>query len=116
MSENCPHCGAPLPVVPDAFCPICRERLDEPPEPVVPRSAPAVAPPAADRRQAARTRAATVLRVTGVWCLVLTVFFLVYGSADQVATTGILALLCLTASVDWSWLRRGARREGQTDE
>ncbi len=29
MTE-CPHCGAALPSVPDAFCPICRESLDEP--------------------------------------------------------------------------------------
>ncbi len=29
MAENCPHCGAKLPWVVDAFCPACDERLDE---------------------------------------------------------------------------------------
>src|SRR5262249_3896600 len=28
----CPHCGTSLPIVEDAFCPACREPLDEPPE------------------------------------------------------------------------------------
>jgi hypothetical protein len=31
MSDNCPHCGLQLPVVRDAFCPECREPLDEAP-------------------------------------------------------------------------------------
>jgi hypothetical protein len=34
--ERCPHCGSDLPGVRDAFCGICREPLDEPPE--VPRT------------------------------------------------------------------------------
>jgi hypothetical protein len=29
--ERCPHCGSKLPVVQDAFCLTCGERLDEPP-------------------------------------------------------------------------------------
>jgi hypothetical protein len=28
---HCPHCGASLPVVRDAFCSACLESLDEPP-------------------------------------------------------------------------------------
>ena len=31
MPDNCPHCGAPLPFVVDAYCPECREELDESP-------------------------------------------------------------------------------------
>jgi hypothetical protein len=31
MSETCPHCGAELPATHDAFCPNCRNALDEPP-------------------------------------------------------------------------------------
>ena len=31
MSEKCPHCGSLLPVIVDAFCPDCRQRLDETP-------------------------------------------------------------------------------------
>src|SRR5436305_1719775 len=31
MPDACPHCGRPLPVVVDAFCPDCRRPLDEPP-------------------------------------------------------------------------------------
>src|SRR5262245_28594933 len=30
---NCPHCGAALPAVVDAFCPECRRPLDDPPDP-----------------------------------------------------------------------------------
>lgn len=33
MSHHCPHCGAKLPWVADAFCPACGYRLDEPPAP-----------------------------------------------------------------------------------
>jgi hypothetical protein len=29
--EACPHCGATLPYVRDAFCPECEQPLDEPP-------------------------------------------------------------------------------------
>jgi hypothetical protein len=29
--ETCPHCGKPLPILVDAFCPECREPLDETP-------------------------------------------------------------------------------------
>ncbi|MDY3562222.1 hypothetical protein R5W23_003684 [Gemmata sp. JC673] len=32
MSDTCPHCGAKLPYVIDAFCPECRESLAEPSE------------------------------------------------------------------------------------
>lgn len=35
VCKNCPHCGFALPAVADAFCPDCRERLDEAPAPVV---------------------------------------------------------------------------------
>jgi hypothetical protein len=31
MTQNCPHCGAKLPANGDAFCPECRNSLDEPP-------------------------------------------------------------------------------------
>src|SRR5947209_3172200 len=31
MSEHCPHCEAKLPLVVDAFCPECGNRVDEPP-------------------------------------------------------------------------------------
>ncbi|HEX4607875.1 MAG TPA: zinc ribbon domain-containing protein [Urbifossiella sp.] len=34
MSRFCPHCGTELPAVVDAFCPSCRDRLDEPPLPL----------------------------------------------------------------------------------
>jgi len=40
--RNCPHCGADLPIVEDAFCADCGERLDELP------SAPAPTSPARD--------------------------------------------------------------------
>jgi tetratricopeptide (TPR) repeat protein len=36
-SENCPHCGARLPIARDAFCITCGEAVDEPPE--IPRTA-----------------------------------------------------------------------------
>ena len=29
--DRCPHCGADLPAIRDAFCPECRQGLDEPP-------------------------------------------------------------------------------------
>jgi hypothetical protein len=32
MSRLCPHCGASLPPVGDAFCPECRKDLDESPQ------------------------------------------------------------------------------------
>jgi hypothetical protein len=32
VPDTCPHCGFRLPAVVDAFCPECREPLDEPPE------------------------------------------------------------------------------------
>src|SRR5262245_47204861 len=39
MAENCPHCGAALPTMTDAFCPVCRNDLDEVPSPKqLPRS------------------------------------------------------------------------------
>ncbi len=39
MSQFCPHCGANLPPVNDAFCPECRNALDEyPADPLPPRS------------------------------------------------------------------------------
>ena len=41
MPENCPHCGAVLPLVGDAFCSQCREPLDEEPE-VSPTTLPSV--------------------------------------------------------------------------
>jgi len=31
MSQLCQHCGARLPDTVDAFCPFCRQRLDDPP-------------------------------------------------------------------------------------
>jgi hypothetical protein len=31
MGPSCPHCGAALPAVADAFCPECRSPLDAPP-------------------------------------------------------------------------------------
>ncbi len=31
MPSQCPHCGASLPIVLDAFCPNCRQPLDEQP-------------------------------------------------------------------------------------
>ncbi len=31
MDQRCPHCGFRLPASVDAFCPECRERLDESP-------------------------------------------------------------------------------------
>jgi hypothetical protein len=34
--DTCPHCGDKLPIVRDAFCGTCDERLDEPP--TAPRS------------------------------------------------------------------------------
>ncbi len=37
MDERaCPHCGSRFPYVHDAFCPACREPIDEPP--VAPRT------------------------------------------------------------------------------
>ena len=38
MNRMCPHCGALLPAVIDAFCPECREDLDEAPVLETPRS------------------------------------------------------------------------------
>jgi hypothetical protein len=32
LSDYCPHCDARLPLAHDAFCPECRERLDDLPE------------------------------------------------------------------------------------
>jgi hypothetical protein len=32
MTDSCPHCGAPLPAVRDAFCPECRGDLSEVPQ------------------------------------------------------------------------------------
>ncbi len=34
MGDTCPHCGVRLGTMRDAFCFECRNRLDEPPEPV----------------------------------------------------------------------------------
>jgi hypothetical protein len=34
MSDNCPHCGARLPQMQDAYCPHCHEELDAAPAPV----------------------------------------------------------------------------------
>jgi hypothetical protein len=30
--DQCPHCGASLPAIDNAFCPECRNALDEPPD------------------------------------------------------------------------------------
>ncbi|GEM_PF-3967605 len=45
--DSCPHCGAPLRPVHDAFCNECRQALDEPPRPT---SASTPGLPAYDRR------------------------------------------------------------------
>jgi hypothetical protein len=43
--DRCPHCGVVLPAIRDAFCPECRQRLDElPSEPLPVREPPFSAP------------------------------------------------------------------------
>jgi len=100
MPEVCPHCGERLPFVVDAFCPECRERLDDPPFPA--REAPsaeAAKPP--DRIIPSPWRA--------VWCAFLACVWLIAAvrvaidrdwTAAALGAIGAIVLFCVAA---WWW-------------
>jgi hypothetical protein len=90
MSMSCPHCGASLPAVGDAFCPECHEALDEPP----------TAPRASGPAQPAQAGVATpVVRYLG-W------FFLVAGLVGGVKPSKMWGLV--EAAVEVAFVVVGA--------
>jgi hypothetical protein len=60
MSETCPHCGAEVSAGRDAFCPNCRNALNEPP----------AAPNAPDQSQAEGRSSGTLWLVIG-WLMIV---------------------------------------------
>jgi hypothetical protein len=90
--ETCPHCGAPLPQVPDAFCPECRVSLDEAPERPV---------PPAERAERRRAEKYLFWRVAG--CLLA-----VAGLANMYFNRGLVGTLLL--AVGLGVLLEAARR------
>jgi hypothetical protein len=74
MAGTCPHCGASLTGVGDAFCPACRRGLDEPPagaEPDAPRRGvePGRPAPRPDDRNAHPLVGVVLLTLGGLWLL-----------------------------------------------
>ena len=70
--DTCPHCGSALTSTVDAFCPECRNALDEPPR----------LPPSPEQQRAARTAGQTSL----FWVLG---FLALIGGAVELATRGV---------------------------
>jgi hypothetical protein len=92
---TCPHCGARLPPVADAFCPACRGPLDE--SPAAPDEPTPTPPAPAEAGPDAVTRTARHLRVAGwvllVWGGAMVAAGLFLGSLRFVTFNAVVAMM-----------------------
>ena len=102
MPEVCPHCGERLPIVVDAFCPECREPLDEPPaQPRAATPADAEAPRPADRVVPSPVRAAWCAFVACAWFIGAARLAITREwTAAAIGAGGGIVLLCVAY---WWW-------------
>lgn len=99
MEATCPHCGSRLPAPGDAFCPQCRNAVDEPPAvPLTPRQQEAV-------RDVGAARALQV----GGWLMLAGVVYWALTKSGVDATIAIVTSLFCAAFALGEAARRSAR-------
>ena len=104
---TCPHCGVTLPPVIDAFCPECRERLDEAPENQTQDGTPAI-----DRGQEDRAGWLRLLFTgVGAMSLLLGLFALARGDWIEALYTGGGGLLIALGGL-WFFRPSNGTRKG----
>lgn len=112
--NECPHCGFRLPAVVDAFCPECREPLDErPTTPLAPPISGLLEVRPRTVKKAGGSMFVFLLSAWGLLCLLVALFALFAG---DLVGAGVRALIGVSFLLAAGWRSQRALPEVSKDE